>query len=214
MKNIPRLFINQPLKVNSNIFITNEQYHYLTRVMRTNNCFIFNEGFEYLAEIKTKNELHITKKTNNKEINKNIILYFAPIKKISDLINMATQLGVNVFQPVITERTNIFSININRLNKIIYEACEQSNRCLVPSLKEPIKFSDFDKKNVIFGDERHKDNSKQIKEKTKFLIGAEGGFSDREFDILEKEGGIGVDLGHNILRAETATIALLSKIIL
>ena len=59
------------------------------------------------------------------------------------MIQKATELGVTKFLPVIFERTIVRKINKERLEKVIIEAAEQSNRITVPSIEEPQKLKNF-----------------------------------------------------------------------
>ena len=59
------------------------------------------------------------------------------------MIQKATELGITKFIPILTERTIVRKINEKRLNKIIIEASEQSNRLLVPNLENITKLNNF-----------------------------------------------------------------------
>ena len=59
------------------------------------------------------------------------------------MIQKATELGVTKFLPVIFERTIVRKINKERLEKVIIEAAEQSNRITVPSIEDPQKLKSF-----------------------------------------------------------------------
>lgn len=219
MKNIPRIFINEKIESDKKISADKEMVHYLKKVMRANDCLIFNSGDEFTAHLSEDSKyLIVGKKTCHIDPSNDITLYFAPIKKTDEMLNMATQMGVSNIQPVITDRTVAQHINWTRMKKIIIEASEQSNRNSVPILKEPIKFKELDKKNISFADERaayEKEFDKKIHGEIKhILIGPEGGFSDSEFAALDSAGAIGISLGKTILRAETAAVAALAKIIL
>ena len=75
---------------------------------------------------------------------------------------------------------------------------------------------DFEKRTLIYLDERPIDNNtteilKKFKDKPiSFLIGPEGGFSKEEFEFLKSTPAIGITLGHQILRAETAGISIIA----
>ena len=128
---------------------------------------------------------------------------------------MATQMGVARLMPIITARTVAHHINWERMRKIATEAAEQSNRNSVPEILEPIKFSDLDLSDIVFADERAAYGAEISTDfnTTKILVGPEGGFSDEEFNMLDAAGARGVSLGKTILRAETAAIVALAKII-
>ena len=158
----------------------------------------------------------IGEKTNHVDPSNDTVFYFAPIKKADELLNMVTQMGVAVLQPVITERTVANHINWNRMMKIIVEAAEQSNRNTVPELKAPIKFDDLDLNNLIVADERfaHDFNRKEIyKKSNRIFVGPEGGFAPKEFEKMDKAGVIGLSLGKTILRAEVAGVVAIAKVL-
>lgn len=191
--------------------------HYLQRVMRRKDCLVFNNGIEYTAVLTEDGKaLVVEKETGHKDPSNNLTLYFAPIKRLDDMLNMVTQMGVGVLQPVITDRTVANHINWDRMRKIIIEACEQSNRNSVPELLNPIKFSDLDLSDVIVADERAghgKEDFKDVKNFTKVLIGPEGGFSPAEFEIMDKNNVCEISLGKTILRAEVAAVVAISKVL-
>ena len=128
--------------------------------------------------------------------------------------DMATQMGVARLLPVITARTVAHHINWDRMRKIAAESAEQSNRNSVPEIMPAVKFNELDLSNVVFADERAAYGESTSDFNTdKILIGPEGGFSDEEFSALDAAGARGIGLGKTILRAETAAIVALAKII-
>jgi 16S rRNA (uracil1498-N3)-methyltransferase len=219
MQNLPRIFINEKLEIGKQIRLSSEQSHYLTKVMRTDKCLIFNDGFEFLTSI-TDSVLNIINKTEHADPSNKIVFCFAPIKqsRMEEMLNAATQMGVAVLQPVITDRTTERFPKWQRIEKIIIEASEQSGRNSVPKLLPPIKFSGLDKNNLIFADERfaheNKADTGKLKNCSSILIGPEGGFSPTEFAALDGDVAVGISLGKTILRAETAAVAALAKIII
>nr|MBQ0091096.1 16S rRNA (uracil(1498)-N(3))-methyltransferase [Candidatus Enterousia merdequi] len=217
MQNIPRIYINEELKSGKSVVADKNIVHYLCHVMRRKDCLVFNNGDEYFAIIDENNKnLIVQEKTSRLDPSNNLILYFAPIKKIDDMLNMVTQMGIGVLQPVITERTVAHHVNWERMKKIIIEACEQSGRNSIPQLLEPIKFNDLDLKNIIVADERYahgKETKEQIIDSNKILIGPEGGFSDAEFEKMDKANVGGISLGKTILRAEVAAVVAVAKVL-
>ena len=217
MQNIPRIFINDVLETGKKVPVDKNVIHYLRRVMRTDKCLVFNDGYEYNAIVSDDNtSIIIESKTEHIDPSNDLTLYFAPIKKLDDLINMATQIGVGTFVPVITNRTVANHINWTRIRKIMVEASEQSGRNSVPVLTEPIKFEDLDLKGLIVADERFahgkEDANKKVSGK-RLLVGPEGGFSDTEFEKMDRAGVVGLSLGKTILRAETAAVVAIAKVL-
>jgi 16S rRNA (uracil1498-N3)-methyltransferase len=217
MKNIPRIFMGENLASGDIITASRDIAHYLSHVMRTNECLVFGGGNEFSAVLSADGKnIIVGNKTDHQDPSNNIILYFAPIKRTDDLINMATQMGVAHLQPVITERTVNNHVNWDRMKKIAIEASEQSNRNSVPEISAPITFAKLNLSGLCFADERFAygdknkiaipDNAHGI------LVGPEGGFSDKEFNALDAAGAIPVSLGNTILRAEVAAIIAIEKI--
>ena len=227
MSNI-RLFFQESLSFNLISKLDKSQSHYLAKVMRTNigeNFSLFNQNGEWEAKITkiTKGivEFSITKKLRSNTDEKEIWLAFAPIKLnyLNLMIQKATELGVTKFIPILTERTIVRKINQNRINKIIVEASEQSNRLKVPKLEEIVKLENFlksnQKTNIIFGDLNTKNSNLSIKgiEPLCVLIGPEGDFTVKERErILKLKNIIPLKINENILRSETAAISMISII--
>ncbi len=166
-------------------------------------------------------EFSVIKKLRSANIEKEIWLAFAPIKLnyLNLMIQKATEIGVTRFIPILTERTVVRKLNEKRINKIIIEASEQSNRLKVPSLDKLTKLDTFLKSNpntnIIFGDLNT--NNKKIDLKNKdplcVLIGPEGDFSINEREsILKLKNIIPLKINNNILRSETAVISMISII--
>lgn len=217
MQNIPRIYLNENLDAGKTFPANKDIVHYLRRVMRRNDCLIFNNGDEYSATLSDDDKYMIVgNKTEHIDPSNDLILCFAPIKRIDDLLNMATQMGVGVLQPVITERTVANHINWERMKKIIVEAAEQSNRNSIPNLLPPIKFNDLDLGGLIVADERFahgKVPEKCSGEFDKVLVGPEGGFSNAEFEKLDTAGVRGLSLGKTVLRAEVAAVVAVAKVL-
>ena len=227
MSNI-RLFFEKSLSLNFNSKLEKTQSHYLSKVMRINvgqSFSLFNQSGEWEAKVqnivKGIVEFLIIKKLRSASNEKEIWLAFAPIKLnyLNLMIQKATEIGVTRFIPVLTERTIVRKLNEKRINKIIIEASEQSNRLKVPSLDKLIKLDAFLKlnknTNIIFGD-LNTDNKKidfKDKDPLCILIGPEGDFSIKERDnILKLRNILPLKINDNILRSETAAISMISII--
>ena len=217
MKNIPRIFVGENIASGMVIPVERSVSHYLTRVTRTTECLVFGNGNEYSAVLSDDGRvLTVGAQTAHPDPSNNIRLMFAPIKRTDDLLNMATQMGVAEFLPVITARTNANHINWERMQKIVIEASEQSNRNSVPKILNPIKFSELDLSDVVFADERAaygKEFPSGAGGVTSILIGPEGGFSEDEFNALDAAGARGISLGKTILRAELAASIAIAKVV-
>ena len=217
MKNVPRIFIGNDIATGASIPVARDVSHYLTRVMRRHDCLVFGDGNEYNATLSDDGKfLLVGDRTPHADPSNDVTLMFAPIKRTDDLLNMATQMGVGRFLPVVTERTNANHINWERMQKIVIEASEQSNRNSVPTILPPCRFSDLDLSGVVFADERaaYGAATANISGGVKsILIGPEGGFSESEFAALDSAGACGVSLGKTILRAEVAAVVAIAGVL-
>ena len=112
------------------------------------------------------------------------------------MIQKATELGVTKFLPVIFERTIVRKINKERLEKVIIEAAEQSNRITVPSIEDPQKIKSFlnNDMDLIFTDlntaNTKIDLTKLTTKPTCVIIGPEGDFSEEEREEILKFNGV------------------------
>ena len=226
MSNI-RLFFSNLLSANLTDKLDKSQSHYLTKVMRVKEkdvFSLFNKDGEWQAKILgiTKGIVifETTKQLRQKENTKDLWLAFSPIKSNYQnfMIQKATELGVTKFLPIIFDRTVVRKINKERLEKIVIEASEQSNRINVPSIESTQTLDIFLKKNsmdLIFTD-LNSDNIKVDKSKLTdkpvcIIIGPEGDFSEAERDkILSFKDVQSVKINENILRSETAVISAIS----
>ena len=227
MSNI-RLFYSESLSINLEASLDKSQSHYLSKVMRINigqSFSLFNQSGEWEAKIKEINkgivEFFVIKKLRSANNERDIWLAFAPIKLnyLNLMIQKATELGVTKFIPILTERTIVRKLNDKRLNKIIIEASEQSNRLKVPKLNKILKLDDFLKlyqnTNIIFGDLNTNNSKINFKgpDPLCILIGPEGDFTLKEREnILKLKKLIPLKINQNILRSETAAISMISII--
>ena len=227
MSNI-RLFFEKSLSLNLNTTLDKSQSHYLSKVMRINvgkSFSLFNKSGEWDAKVDNINkgivEFKIIRKLRSANSEKEVWLAFAPIKLnyLNLMIQKATEIGVTRFIPILTERTIVRKLNEKRINKIIIEASEQSNRLKVPSLDKLTKLDTFLKSNqninIIFGDLNTGNIKIDIKNKDPLciLIGPEGDFSIKEREnILKLKNILPLKINDNILRSETAAISMISII--
>jgi 16S rRNA (uracil1498-N3)-methyltransferase len=230
MSNI-RVYYPGAIVENSINLLSKEHTHYLTNVMRLkrgSNVNLFNKDGEWLSEIVFLDRDRVEVKSLNKikESSKstNVELAICLVKKTSMeiILQKATELGIAKIIPIISERTEVKDLNLERAKKIVVEATEQSNQLNVPDIQEPQKLKDFinsldSNTSLFFADintEKKIDN--KIIEKSKkisVLIGPEGDFSPNEREmILAKDNVISFSLSKNILRTETAAISALSLI--
>lgn len=228
MSNI-RLFFSNTLSADTTDRLDKSQSHYLAKVMRIKESevfSIFNQNGEWEAKVlkisKGIVEFKTVKQLRKKESSKELWLAFSPIKSNYQnfMIQKATELGVTKFLPIIFDRTVVRKINNERLEKIVIEASEQSNRLNVPEIDKVQNLKNFLNSNsmdLIFTD-LNSDNKKIEKSKLTdkpicIIIGPEGDFSEAEREeILSFKGVQSLKINENILRSETAVISAISII--
>ena len=231
-KNRIRLYIDADL--NDGVFVVCQecQAHYLQNVLRlkTNDeVFVFNgrDGeFEAVVAESSKKKcvLSIQKQFMPFEKGLDVWLMFAPLKKDQTdfVVSKAVELGAAKIVPVMTEYTTAAKVRPDRLQNLIIEAAEQCRRQDIPELESAVELKkilkDWQEKRILFYfDETGRGTAaadvmpKFAGEPAGLLIGPEGGFSQKELEILRKlPYACGISLGRRILRAETAAVAGLS----
>ena len=228
MSNI-RLFFSNILSADKTDTLDKTQSHYLIKVMRIKKddfFSLFNKNGEWEAKVlgTSKNivEFKIVKQLRKKESSKQLWLAFSPIRSNYQnfMIQKATELGVTKFLPIIFDRSVVRKINNKRLEKIVIEASEQSNRLNIPVIEDVQDLKTFLKVNsmhLIFTDlnsENDKvDKSKLTDKPICIIIGPEGDFSESEREeILSFNDVQALKINDNILRSETAVISAISII--
>ncbi|MEG0238205.1 MAG: 16S rRNA (uracil(1498)-N(3))-methyltransferase [Clostridium sp.] len=190
-----------------------------------NDC----NGNEYLAKVKetSKTEVNldiIEKLQLNNESDIEIVLFqgMPKAQKMDLIVQKGTELGINKFIPLITERVDVklkgdFK-KLDRLNRIALEACKQSKRSIIPEVVSPISLIDLIKDikgfDLIIVPYENKEDygikglmndiDKSNIKKVGIVVGPEGGFEESEISMLKEEGAQIITLGKRILRTETA----------
>ncbi len=237
-----RIFVNEAeISLGGQLKISNSDFEYLTKVMRQkvgNQIFVFNgNNGEFTCEIIQIEKKFLLLEVKNKisELQKtaNITLAFALVKnvRIDFIATKATELGVRSFQPILTQRTIIDKINLERFRANVKEACEQCQRNDFPQIFVAQKLEKFlstkesAEKIFILCDES-KEPSKAGEVLTKItknflksgqeiviLVGPEGGFCEAEFARMHALKNLhSISLGPRILRADTAIISALTLV--
>ncbi len=221
-----RLFYPKELKSGLISKLSESQSHYTKNVMRLkpgDKISLFNSSNgEWDASIlvhgKDLTEFKVEKLSRPQEENNNLWLAFSPIKKIPQdmMIQKTTELGVQKFIPLLCERSVVREINIERAEKIVTEASEQSNRISVPKILRIQNLENFlknfpDNGHLVFCDINcESSNLKNVlskKDPICILIGPEGDFSENERQLIANhKKTVSISLAKNLLRAETAAI--------
>ena len=179
---------------------------------------VHGEWLASVAEVgKKRMALGVGRQTRAQEAVPDLTLAFAPIKKgrIEYLVEKAVELGVARLQPVVTARTIVDKVNLDRMRSHIIEAAEQCGRTVLASIAEPVKLAAFLRDHspvrpLYFADETGgAPGAASFRPgPATILIGPEGGFTDDERALVRAApGAVAISLGPRILRAETAALA-------
>jgi len=158
---------------------------------------------------------------------KKVTLLMSVIKKenFELVVEKATELGVTEIVPIVTERTLVKNLNIERLRKIMIEASEQCGRGDIPTLGESLdlkaaleNYPDiiaFDITGGKFENINQKSETSSLRtfSSSALLIGPEGGWSEKELALLTEKSITLAKLGDTTLRAETAAIVACAKVL-
>ncbi len=233
----PLFFCEAEFVAGSELDINDEEAVHILKSRRLdikdNLIFTNGKGLKGIAEILA---IHSKRKALTIKF-KNVELQPPPkVKKVvasaipkgerqSVLLNMATQLGMNQYFPVncdhsvITHKT---SMQV-RWQRIIIGACKQSRQCYFPAIGPEQSVADIIHQHnpeslVVIGDlegQTIETAQQVITGETKeiiMLVGPEGGFSKTELEVIENNNLFKITLGNQILRTETAAVALLAAI--
>lgn len=141
----------------------------------------------------------------------------AQLSLVDDLLPPLVELGATLLQPVVYRRSEFdarkCAVRLERWQRIVASACEQSHRTRIPELREPMPFEELLKveisqKWVAYELQTGEANPLLKREPIALTSGPEGGITDEEFVALRLAGWQSVSLGRSILRAVTAPVAL------
>lgn len=226
-----QFFIDEKLDIGITVCLNQDIKHHLIDVLRFKDGDIIrlvdNTNQPYKAQISLDNNLSakVIDKFESVEKKGKIIYCCCMIKKErwQWLIEKAVEFNCDVIVPVISERTIIhidekIEKKVERWNKIALMAAQQCNRTDLVKVEKPIKLKQivqYKSTNNLVAYEKEKGNYLYDlidDNDITFLIGPEGGFTEKEIDFLVDNGFKCCSLSDNILRAESAGMYFLSVI--
>jgi 16S rRNA (uracil1498-N3)-methyltransferase len=227
-KSLPRLFVREPLSKGVSVELDPGQVNYLGNVLRLKQgaqLLVFDgRSGEWLARIeevaKKRMTLAVEQLTLEPESITDVWLAFAPVKRNQTdwLVEKATELGVARLVPVVTQRTIVDRVKLDRLEAIAIEAAEQCGRTILPQVSEPLALAHFlqhrdPARPLYFADEAGGEPAADafVPGPAAILTGPEGGFTgDERTQVRSAPNCVAISLGPRILRAETAALASLT----
>ena len=227
-----RYYYNGSLSEGNILSLDGDEFHHLTNVMRSRVgervCLFNGNGNFYFGNVKniSKKYAEIEVIESQKSINEptiNLTVYQALAKgdKLSLIMQKITEIGAS---ELALFESKFCDVKANthkqeRMENIAVSASKQCGRASITktsgiySIKEVAsQIQNFDAFYVAYENKdgstlakdllRNKDKIKNVA----IMIGAEGGFSEEEIQLLEENGAKIVSLGNRILRTETASI--------
>ena len=218
-------------------FLTDDEAHHAAVVARQkegDEVRVFDgRGLQYIARIDKiqKNFVRGTllKKCEVRRVPLRLTLCFVPNSRtgLEDVLDKGTQLGVAAFLPLVSARSEYdvlkkFDGKNERWQQIMLSACKQCNTPFIPEILPPVKFNQAlanrepsliayeaeQTHTLLWGVDELK-NPKNLR----VYVGPAGGWTDEEIALAESNYILPVTLGVNILRAETACIAVAAKLL-
>jgi 16S rRNA (uracil1498-N3)-methyltransferase len=171
---------------------------------------LFGDGFEHFYSVESINKKEAVLCEQSKEPSRmqdgELALGIALIKRdnFELVLQKCTEIGVTEFIPVITDRSLQKMFGVDRLEKILVEATEQSGWGRVPKLSEPVHFDNIEVVNAVVLDQSG--TTQTPVSVAMLLVGPEGGWSDEEQIKMAKNKTKVWSLKTGVLRAETAAI--------
>ena len=229
-----RLFVDVPLASGATVQLDRAQSNYVLNVLRLKAgaaILVFNgiDG-EWLAHVgpdgRKSASLTCIDMTRSQPTRSDLDYLFAPLKhaRLDYMVQKAVEMGAGRLVPVITRRTQVSRINMERMRANVVEAAEQCSILAVPEVLPEMKLEQAlqglsPNQLLVFCDEdapvsdpvallrQHEGAPMAV------LIGPEGGFAPEERKLLlAMPNTVRLSLGPRILRADTAAVAALALV--
>lgn len=229
-----RFFIDESNLIDNIVTIDGEENQHLFSVLRLRVSekimVCFNDGIEHLCElVKVDKKCSQAKilQSNTQKVRAKITLFMALIKaeRMDWAVQKVTELGVSEIVPFESENCTVKDKGnkLDRLYRIALSASKQSGRVKLPKIYTTINFDEVlnkldDFSQIIVAYENETSNAKtalkdlDVTKSIALIIGSEGGFTVAEIEKLKNKNAKIISLGETILRAETASVALLGAV--
>lgn len=234
---IPRIYQNKTWRVGDTVELDDWAIQHSVTALRLRPGFtltIFNgqEEGEFQAELVALGKrryaakiLEFLPKQNESPLSTHLGQSISRGDRMDFALQKAVELGVTEITPLFTEHCSLklseeqLENRFRHWQNILISACEQSDRCKMPilhpsrSLSEWLALQKSDVRIVFEPDASTTINGLPDKAShVSFLVGPEGGFSQKEISLAEQSHFKVIRMGPRIVRTETAAIIALSLI--
>ncbi|WP_114326553.1 16S rRNA (uracil(1498)-N(3))-methyltransferase [Candidatus Colwellia aromaticivorans] len=241
-----RIYQSTDFIVNSTVKLSDDAFGHMVRVLRLNEGDIVtlfngnkpngNEAFQYtakLVDVKKKQasvEIISEESVNNESpLNIHLGQGISRGDRMDFTLQKSVELGVNKITPLFTERCGVklsserFAKKREQWQKIVISACEQSGRCVVPLVAEPMPLQDWINEQTtalklnLHPKAEHSIMSLPMDKpaselSVRLLIGPEGGLTDEEISQANQADFQDILLGPRVLRTETAALTAITAL--
>lgn len=214
--------------------ILGPEAHHLTRVLRVEpgqQFEISDNHTVYLAEVESARKDLVSFAIREElasvapMVHTTLLASLVRFERFELILEKATELGVQQVVPLQAERSEkgLAQAALKRMprwKRIVREASEQSRRARLPEIADPVQIPEALRREADFHCLLEENGASPILstlpevrrrgQSVAVLVGPEGGWTDRERELIAASGWTPVSLGPEILRAETAAIAALA----
>ena len=240
---MPHFFINSKDVRNNKIVISDkDNFNHIAkslRIKKGEKLLLIDENqiqYETVVDEITNKEITVYVENSyysNRRLDFGLYLAQSPLRSDAQvcIIEKATELGTDGVYPVYTDNCalsrSVIEKKIPKWQRIMLEASKQCERAYIPTcygltnLENIIKLKNEGFRVIAFCERSAKlslheycsENPVLQGEKILIIIGPEGGFSEREFQLFEDNKIPMLTLGNLILKADTAVTVALGNII-
>ena len=236
-----RIYQNSDFTLNTVVKLSDDAFGHMVRVLRLVTgdqvtLFNGNENYQYTARLVEVKKKHASVEIisqqaieNESPLNIHLGQGISRGDRMDFTLQKSVELGVNKITPLFTERCGV-KLSNDRLakkreqwQKIVISACEQSGRCIVPEVAEPVLLQDWlEQETSVLKLNLHPKAEHSImtlplaatnsSPRVRLLIGPEGGLSDEEISQANTANFQDILLGPRVLRTETAALTAITAL--
>lgn len=231
---MPRFYVDFALSPDSVVELPDDVVHHLNvlRVKNTEEIVLFNgngKAYPALPEVLEKRRASVRilreEATDNESpLNITLVQAVSAAERMDFTLQKSVELGVAEIRPVISERCVVrlsgerAEKRVARWQEIVVSACEQSGRNIVPKVLPLTTYvqalqqlpQETTKLLMSLNRAQKLSDVRPQSGKVVFMVGPEGGWTEKEEQQAFDAGFQSVTLGKRVLRTETASLAAIA----
>ena len=231
---MPRFYVDFALSPDSVVELPDDVVHHLNvlRVKNTEEIVLFNgngKAYPALPEVleKRRASVRILREEvtdNESPLNITLVQAVSAAERMDFTLQKSVELGVTEIRPVISGRCVVrlsgerAEKRVARWQEIVVSACEQSGRNIVPKVLPLVTYAqalqqlsqETAKLLMSLNRAQKLSDVRPQSGKVVFMVGPEGGWTEKEEQQAFDAGFQSVTLGKRVLRTETASLAAIA----